>query len=90
MEYDSMFGASSLEQIMDFLVEKLEKALDEDDNYCSKCESIIAYVKEFNRECECAWCELNGKCKYFQELDNIPDNKQVIKMWLEGEDDDGI
>jgi len=33
MEYDSMFGASSLEQIMDFLVEKLEKALDEDDNY---------------------------------------------------------
>ena len=31
MEYDSMFGVSSMEQIMDFLTEKLEEALGEQD-----------------------------------------------------------
>ena len=56
-----------------------------DDNYCDKCESETAYVQEFDKVCECAWCELNGKCKYFQELDDIPDSKQIIKMWLESE-----
>ena len=54
-----------------------------DDNYCSKCEPIGdgCYGNDF------AWCELNGKCKYFQEFDMIPSNKQVIKMWLELESD---
>ncbi len=33
MEYDSMFGASSMEQIMEFLVEKLEEAKDESDAF---------------------------------------------------------
>lgn len=56
-----------------------------DENYCLKCPTQIAYVKEFDKECECAWCELNGKCKFFQELDDIPNNKQIIKMWLETE-----
>ena len=26
--------------------------------------------------------ELEGKCKYLTQLDNIPDNKDVIKIWL--------
>lgn len=57
-----------------------------DENYCSKCEPVTDYVEEFGKECECAWCEINGKCKFFQELDDIPENKYVIKLWLETED----
>lgn len=29
--------------------------------------------------------EVNGKCKYFQELDDIPSIRQITKMWLEKE-----
>lgn len=54
-----------------------------DENYCKKCESEIAYMSELDKKCECAWCELHGKCKFFKELDDIPDCKQTIKMWLE-------
>lgn len=56
-----------------------------DENYCKKCDGETAYIPEFGKECECGWCELNGKCKFFKEMDEIPDNKQVIKMWLESE-----
>ena len=56
-----------------------------DDNYCSKCESETAFVLHFNKELECSWCELHGKCKYFKEMEDIPDNKQTIKMWLESD-----
>lgn len=57
-----------------------------DKNYCSKCEPVK--VEEFEGRSWCdeyAWCEVNGKCKHFQELDMIPSNKQVVKMWLESE-----
>ena len=53
-----------------------------DRNYCNKCESETAYLFSKTYESECAWCELNHKCKFFQELDDIPDSKQIIKMWL--------
>ena len=56
-----------------------------DENFCKKCDVEYSYVKELNNVCECAWCELNGKCKFFKEMNGIPDNKQVIKMWLESE-----
>ena len=58
-----------------------------DENYCSKCEAEEIYVSAIDAKHECAWCELHGKCKYFQEMNDIPDNKQVIKMWLETEDE---
>lgn len=57
-----------------------------DENYCFKCAPVTAYVEEFGKECHCAWCEINGKCKFFQELSGTPDNKYVIKLWLETED----
>lgn len=56
-----------------------------DDNYCKKCKPEIDRISEWDRECECAWCELNGQCKYFQDMDDIPSNKEIIKMWLESE-----
>lgn len=58
-----------------------------DDNYCKQCEPEIGCVQEYNIEMECAWCELHNKCKYFQDTEDIPNNKQVIKMWLEQEID---
>lgn len=59
-----------------------------DNNYCSNCESeIVSYTdsKGDNRNMECAWCEVFGKCKFFQDISNIPDDKHMIKMWLESE-----
>ena len=45
-------------------------------------------MPELDRECEFAWCELNGKCKFFKDMDDIPDVKQIIKMWLESDEDE--
>ena len=56
-----------------------------DKNYCNKCESEIGRIPEIDRDLELAWCELYDKCKFFQNMDNVPDTKQIIKMWLESE-----
>lgn len=58
-----------------------------DKNYCKNCESVKVYVPDFDRECQCAWCELEHKCKFFQDKEDVPDNKEIIKMWLESEVD---
>ena len=56
-----------------------------DETYCQKCESIIAKLPEWNVKREFAWCEIEHKCRFFPELDNVPDNKEIIKRWLETE-----
>lgn len=60
-----------------------------DENYCDKCESEIIYIDDYfrgpNTEHKCAYCEVHNKCRFFSEMDDIPDNKEVIKMWLEAE-----
>ena len=56
-----------------------------DSNYCSKCEPIMCHYKVSEIEIPCSWCELNDKCKYFPDMDHSPDNKDIIKMWLESE-----
>ena len=58
-----------------------------EENYCSKCETIECIVDEKDafwpgQKANCAYCELEGKCKYLTQLDNIPDNKDIIKIWL--------
>lgn len=58
-----------------------------DKNYCRKCEAVIVNEPQKLWNQEYAWCELNGKCKYFQYMKDIPSHKQVIKMWLESECD---
>ena len=41
-------------------------------------------------EVDCTYCELNNHCKFFPQIAEIPDNKEVIKMWLnEAADHDG-
>ena len=65
------------------------------ENYCKKCETITVKRKVSEDklgisplcggELDCAWCEVHHKCKYFKELDDVPDNEEIIKMWLNHE-----
>ena len=56
-----------------------------DSQYCKNCELIMCHYEDSEYEFPCAWCELNNRCKFFQELDDVPDNRAIIKMWLEKE-----
>lgn len=58
-----------------------------DSKYCQQCESVEATVEDDfgKRECEFAWCELEHKCRYFADHEDVPDCKEIIKMWLEAE-----
>ena len=57
-----------------------------DENYCEKCMPEISTESYYYGYMECAYCELHGNCKYFQNMKEVPNNKEVIKMWLETED----
>ena len=69
-----------------------------DKNYCKKCESIQCDVETAREELglnsfygsgvTCAYCELHHNCKFFPDLHYIPNNKDIIRMWLELEADD--
>lgn len=54
-------------------------------NYCSKCPAIKSKYEDSDRELNFAWCELHDKCKFFPDMDEAPDSKQIIRMWLESE-----
>lgn len=56
-----------------------------DKTYCKKCKVVTSHVDYLCGEHEFCWCELHNKCIFFQELDRIPDRKQVIRLWLESE-----
>lgn len=58
-----------------------------DSTYCQNCEDI-------KKECESnglyaemrfAWCEVHNRCKFFPDRDEVPDSKEIVKMWLESE-----
>ena len=41
----------------------------------------------YSGDLECAYCELADdsgikRCRFFPELDDVPDNKKTIEMWL--------
>ena len=52
--------------------------------YCDNCPGITCKVPAFdNKEVECSFCELNHKCKFFEELERELDTKDILKLWLE-------
>ena len=63
--------------------------------YCNNCEAIkckytdaeskLGFKPFYNRDIECSYCELERKCRFFQDMDDIPDSKEIVKMWLESE-----
>lgn len=58
-------------------------------NYCKKCEPVICKYEDveaklgfesfFGRDCECAYCELEERCRYFS---TYPTSLEIIKLWL--------
>ena len=50
-----------------------------DQKYCKNCEPIVKDGLEYG------YCELYDKCRYFEDMDWVPDNEEMIKMWLESE-----
>lgn len=57
-----------------------------DENYCSKCMTEIKFTPYCGRYFEYAYCELHNNCRYFQDMEEVPDSKQILKIWLETED----
>ena len=60
-----------------------------EETYCNQCPVEHGYLPDYTGmhtyqvPTEFAWCELHDKCKFFLEMDETPDNKDIIKMWLE-------
>lgn len=82
------FKAKNIDELVDWIDEYF--AFDTapywtwyDENYCNKCESIVTDDDKI----ECAYCEVHDNCRFFKDMDNIPDSKQIIKMWLLSECD---
>ena len=59
------------------------------ENYCKKCPPIMCKYKDGTKEFPCTFCELEHRCRFFLKFDNVPDNKQIIKLWLESEVEKG-
>lgn len=89
---------NNFEKLKSMSVEDLAKWLDKngqfdtapwiiwfDKNYCKNCESIMCHYEDSTHEFPVAWCELEHKCKFFPEMDETPNSKEVIKMWLESD-----
>jgi hypothetical protein len=63
------------------------------EKYCEKCESVTVKITEEEKlknhisclrdEFECTYCEVYNKCRYFENMDDVPDNREMIKLWLE-------
>ena len=69
---------------------------DFNDKYCAKCESVMCKYEDAEKavgfkplfsddEIECAYCEVYKKCRYFEEMDEVPDGKEMVRLWLEEE-----
>lgn len=62
-----------------------------DRKYCQNCESVKAPGDNywgFKSNCGYAYCEVENKCRYFPDHDDVPDCKEIVKMWLEAEVED--
>ncbi len=64
--------------------------------YCANCESVMCKYEDAEKvlgfkpyflddEVECAYCEVYNKCRFFPEMDEVPDGLEAVKMWLEAE-----
>lgn len=88
--FEKFFKSLNIETISDFLshINSIDTApwtLWFDKNYCSKCPAIECYCEYFHRNVSCAYCELEHKCKFFDELSEVPNIKEIIKLWLQAE-----
>lgn len=59
-----------------------------DKNYCKKCEGV--HLVDSYPWQEYCWCEINKKCKFFQDMEEAPNCEQIVRLWLESEDNNGV
>ena len=69
---------------------------DFNNKYCANCESIMCKYEDIKgsigfqpyfseRGIECAYCEIYKKCRYFEDMDEVPDGKEMVRLWLNSE-----
>ena len=51
-----------------------------DKTYCKHCDCVSVNGKDY------AWCEVYNKCRFFPEMEEVPDCLQMTKMWLNTEE----
>lgn len=56
-----------------------------DQKYCKICPNVMCKSADDTRIFPCSYCEVYDTCRFFQDLDEVPDNKMIIKMWLGSE-----
>ena len=56
-----------------------------DELYCKRCPYVMCKSADDSRIFPCSYCEVYDTCRFFQDLDEVPDNKMIVKMWLESE-----
>lgn len=90
MKVINMFEYMNIDEFVDWLDENVYLEHSPwlkwwDETYCKNCESVCATSPNGCGESEYGYCELHGNCRYFQDMEDIPSGKQIIKMWLESE-----
>ena len=69
---------------------------DFNNKYCANCEFVMCKYEDAENaigfkpcfsddDIECAYCEVYKKCRYFEDRDEVPDGKEMAKLWLEAE-----
>lgn len=53
--------------------------------YCENCEPIKCKYPEGTHEFNCSYCESEGKCKFFLDMEETPSNRDIIELWLREE-----
>ena len=99
MEYDSMFGVSSMEQIMDFLTEKLDDALEEPDIFSAitLLNEIIGFCRDTSQNAKGEmYCGqllstlkkqgLEGSIEYATSLLNVANAYRAFGLFQKSED----
>lgn len=56
-----------------------------DQKYCKNCPEIMCKYEDSKYEFPASWCELEHKCKFFPEMDEAPNSREIVRMWLESE-----
>ena len=64
--------------------------------YCANCESVVCKHEDAEKvlgfklcfwddDIDCAYCEVYKKCRYFPDMPEVPDGKEMARLWLEAE-----
>lgn len=55
--------------------------------YCKNCNPELGTIEGTQTPLEFAWCELHKKCRFFPNMECIPDSLEMTKIWLKSKSD---